>query len=222
MHHPTRRLGGRPEEFTTTRRPLANGGRAPRHGAGIRPPERPYTSAIIGARLVSFVVLRRRHAVVTKRQNGCTSLLEPSTSENNFLSPNLLVEPAADARLCCARALAHRHVAPRRPRSELFTWQRLRCPKGSCIGKRGEGRWWVWSPANSRTHFSEGQKDYQTIGTDSLIPFEPLRGGALGGPKEPVPIIAVLELTSLGPLGPDANSSSLRLKRARRAALGPV
>ena len=88
----------------------------------------------------------------------------PSTSENNFLSRNL-AEPVADAPLCCARAPAHRHVAPRRPRSELLTWQRLRCPKGSCIGKRGEGRWWVRSPANSRTSFSEGQKDYRKFDT---------------------------------------------------------
>ena len=84
----------------------------------------------------------------------------PSTSENNFLSRNL-AEPVADAPLCCARAPAHRHVAPRRPGSELFTWRRLRCPKGSCIGKRGEGRWWVRSPANSRTSFSKRQKDYR-------------------------------------------------------------
>ena len=88
----------------------------------------------------------------------------PSTSEKNFLSRNL-AEPVADAPLCCARAPAHRHVAPRRPGSGLFTWRRLRCPKGSCIGKRGEGRWWVRSPANSRTSFSEGQKDYRKIGT---------------------------------------------------------
>ena len=91
----------------------------------------------------------------------------PSTSENNFLSRNL-AEPVADAPLCCARAPAHRHVAPRRPRSELLTWQRLRCPKGSCIGKRGEGRWWVRSPANSRTSFSKRQKDYRKIGTGTL------------------------------------------------------
>ena len=88
----------------------------------------------------------------------------PSTSENNFLSRNL-AEPVADARLCCARAPAHRHAAPRRPRSELLTWQRLRCPKGSCIGKRGEGRWWVRSPANSRTSFSKRQKDYRKFDT---------------------------------------------------------
>ena len=88
----------------------------------------------------------------------------PSTSENNFLSGNL-AEPVADARLCCARAPAHRHAAPRRPRSELLTWQRLRCPKGSCIGKRGEGRWWVRSPANSQTSFSKRQKDYRTVGS---------------------------------------------------------
>ena len=85
-------------------------------------------------------------------------LWRPSTSENNFLSRNL-AEPVADARPCCARAPAHRHVAPRRPRSELLTWQRLRCPKGSCIGERGEGRWWVRPPANSRTSFLKGQKD---------------------------------------------------------------
>ena len=93
-------------------------------------------------------------------------LRRPSTSENNFLS-RILAEPAADARPCCARAPAHHlHVAARRPRSELFTftWQRLRCPKGSCIGKRGEGRWWVRLPANSRTSFSEGQKDYRKFG----------------------------------------------------------
>ena len=88
----------------------------------------------------------------------------PSTSENIFLSPNF-VEPVVDARLCCARAPAHRHVAPRRPRSGMFTWQRLRRPKISCIGKRGEGRWWVWSLANSRTSFSEGQKGDRTIGS---------------------------------------------------------
>ena len=136
-------------------------------------------------------------------------LWRPSASENNFLSRNL-AEPVANARLCCARAPAHRHVAPRRPRSELFIWQRLRCPKGPYIGKRGEGRWWVRSPANSRTSFSEGQKDFRKFDTDSLEPFEPLRGGASGGPKESVSIIAVLELTSLCPLRPDANSSSLR------------
>ena len=89
----------------------------------------------------------------------------PSTSENNFLSRNL-AEPVADAPLCCARAPAHRHVAPRRPGSELFTWRRLRCPKGSCIGKRGEGRWWVRPPAHSRTSFSKRQKDYRKFGTD--------------------------------------------------------
>ena len=128
----------------------------------------------------------------------------PSTSENNFLSRNL-AEPVADARLCCARAPAHRHAAPRRPRSELLTWQRLRCPKGSCIGKRGEGRWWVRSPANSRTSFSKRQKDYRTIGIESLKPFEPLRGGASGGSRDSIPIIAVLELTSLYPLRPPAD-----------------
>ena len=128
----------------------------------------------------------------------------PSTSENNFLSRNL-AEPVADAPLCCARAPAHRHVAPRRPGSELFTWRRLRCPKGSCIGKRGEGRWWVRSPANSRTSFSKGQKGYQKFDTDSLEPFELLRGGASGGPKEPVSIIAVLALTPPGPLRPPAD-----------------
>ena len=113
----------------------------------------------------------RAHAVVAKRQHGWAFYYvmynhswRPSTSENNFLSRNL-AEPVADARLCCARAPAHRHVAPRRPGSELFTWRRLRCPKGSCIGKRGEGRWWVRSPANSRTSFSKGQKDYRKIGT---------------------------------------------------------
>ena len=74
-----------------------------------------------------------------------------------FLSRNL-AEPVADAPLCCARAPAHRHVAPRRPRSELLTWQRLHCPKGSCIGKRGEGRWWVRSPANSRTSFQRDKR----------------------------------------------------------------
>ena len=94
----------------------------------------------------------------------------PSTSENNFLSRNL-AEPVADAPLCCARAPAHRHVAPRRPRSEFLTWQRLHCPKGSCIGKRGEGRWWVRSPANSRTSFSKRQKDYRKIGNGNLVPF---------------------------------------------------
>ena len=110
--------------------------------------------------------------VVAKRQNWWAAMTldvhhswRPSTSENNFLSRNL-AEPVADARLCCARAPAHRHAAPRRPRSELLTWQRLRCPKGSCIGKRGEGRWWVRSPANSRTSFSKRQKDYRKFGTE--------------------------------------------------------
>ena len=75
----------------------------------------------------------RSAAVVAKRQNGWATILvgpamtlhvhhlwRPSTSENNFMSRNL-AEPVADARLCCARAPARRHVAPRRPRSELFT-----------------------------------------------------------------------------------------------------
>ena len=86
------------------------------------------------------------HTVVAKRHHDWAFYYviynhswRPSTLENNFLSRNL-AEPVADARLCCARAPAHRHVAPRRPGSELFTWRRLRCPKGSCIGKRGEGR----------------------------------------------------------------------------------
>ena len=48
------------------------------------------------------------------------------------------------------------------------------------------------------------------LGTEPLEPLEPLRGGASGGPRDSVPIIAVLELTSLRPLRPDANSSSLR------------
>ena len=61
----------------------------------------------------------------------------PSTSENSFL-PRNLAKPVADARLCCARAPAHRHVvAPRRrPRSELFTWQRLRCDRPRAKGGR--------------------------------------------------------------------------------------
>ena len=127
----------------------------------------------------------------------------PSTSENNFLSRNL-AEPVADAPLCCARAPAHRHVAPRRPGSELFTWRRLRCPKGSCIGKRGEGRWWVRSPANSRTSFSKGQKDYRRR-YGLLVPFESSAEAVRGGTRIPVPIIAVLELTSLYPLRPPAD-----------------
>ena len=113
-------------------------------------------------------------------------------------------------RLCCARAPAHRHVAPRRPRSELLTWQRLRCPKGSCIGKRGEGRWWVRSPANSRTSFSKRQKDYRKFDTESLEPFEPLRGGASGGSRDSVSIIAVLALTSLYPLRPPGRRRASR------------
>ena len=112
----------------------------------------------------------------------------PSTPENNFLSPSL-VEPVADARLCCARAPAHRHVAPRRPISGLFTWRRLRCPKGSCIGERGEGRWWVRSPANSRTSFSEGQKDYRTIVAQFRV--QRPRDGTSGGHchRNKVPIV---------------------------------
>ena len=65
--------------------------------------------------------------VVAKRHHGwsgndvaCTSLVGTFQTENNFLSRNL-AEPVADAPLCCARAPAHRHVAPRRPGSELFT-----------------------------------------------------------------------------------------------------
>ena len=111
---------------------------------------------------------------------------------------------------------AHRDATPRRPRSGLFTCQRLRCPKGSYIGKRGEGWWWVRSPANSRTRFSEGQKDDRTIGTESLEPFEPLRGGASGGPKDPLPIISVLELTSPDPLRPPADGLPPRWNRAGR------
>ena len=198
-------VGTRPASPTRSRRvgerPSASGRR-----------DRPVSSAASG----------RLHGPVSSRQwwrNGriggllTTSyvhhLWRPSTSENNFLSRNL-AEPVAAARLCCARAPAHRHVAPWRPRSELLTWQRLRCPKGSCIGKRGEGRWWVRSPANSRTSFSKGQKDYRKFDTDSLESFKPLRGGASGGPKESVSIIAVLELTSLYPPRPDASSSFLR------------
>jgi hypothetical protein len=128
----------------------------------------------------------------------------PSTSENNFLSRNL-AEPVADAPLCCARAPAHRHVAPRRPGSELFTWRRLRCPKGSCIGKRGEGRWWVRSPANSRTSFSEGQKDFRKIDTlfrRQCPPEVPSRGRCT---RNKASAIAVLELTSPDPLRPPAD-----------------
>ena len=105
--------------------------------------------AALGARHLVWIAEVR--AVVAKRQNGwlgrqwccMASLLETfRASENNFLClptfwGRLLI---ADARLCCAKAPAHRHAAPRRPRSESFTWQRLRCPKGLCIGKRGEGR----------------------------------------------------------------------------------
>ena len=76
------------------------------------------------------------HTVVAKRQNwwagnaiACTSLVETFHFRKQFL-PRNLAEPVADARLCCARAPAHRNVAPRRPRSEFFTWQRRRCPKG--------------------------------------------------------------------------------------------
>ena len=96
-------------------------------------------------------------------------LWRPSASENNFMSRNL-AEPVAGARLCCARAPAHRHVAP-------------------------------------RTSFSKGQKDCRKIGTESLEPFEPLRGGASDGPRDSVPIIAVLELTSLCPLRPPAGAA---------------
>ena len=78
---------------------------------------------------------RNAKVVGRKATSHVHHLWGPSTSENNFLSRNL-AEPVADARLCCTRAPAHCHVARRRPGSELFTWQRLRCPKGSCIGKR--------------------------------------------------------------------------------------
>ena len=38
-------------------------------------------------------------------------------------------------------------------------------------GKRGEGRLWVRSPANSRTSFSRDKKDDRTIGSGNLVPF---------------------------------------------------
>ena len=70
-------------------------GRAPRHGAGIRPPEGrhvpsahhiPYTSAI-GARLVSFVVRRRRQLVVS----GARTAIRVTTAVSSLLKPRLLV-----------------------------------------------------------------------------------------------------------------------------------
>ena len=141
------------------------------------------------------------------KYNGPAMTLEehhswrPSTSENNFLSRNL-AEPVADAPLCCARAPAHRHVAPRRPGPSLFTWQRRRCLKGSCIDTRGEGRWWVRSPANSRTRFSERQKSYRKIGGVIVWLFESASGGGPDEVRITLPIIAVLEPTSPCPHRP--------------------
>ena len=59
----------------------------------------------------------------------------------------------------------------------------LRCPKGSCIGKRGEGRWWVRSPANSRTIFFRGTKGLSKD-WDQLSATVPL-GSAAPGPLRP-------------------------------------
>ena len=151
---------------------------------------------------------RTGHPVVAKRHHGWPLYYamynhswRPSSSEKNFL-PRNLAEPVADARLCCARAPAHRHVAPRRPGPALFTWQRRRCPKGSCIDTRGEGRWWVRSPANSRTRFSERQKSYRKIGGVIVWLFESASGGGPDEVRITLPIIAVLEPTSPCPHRP--------------------
>ena len=95
-------------------------------------------------RLVLFALLKAGNKVAARKQQGPTTgggvsggetpkwlgrqwrcldvhhSWRPFTSENNFMSRNL-AEPVADARLCYARAPAHRHAAPRCPRSELFT-----------------------------------------------------------------------------------------------------
>ena len=125
-------------------------------------------------------------------------LWRPSTSENNFLSRNL-VEPVADARLCCARASAHRHVAPRRPRSELFTWQRLRCPKARKVRASGSEVKDGGGYDHPLTHGPVFQRDKRIIESlipgfgDSSPPEVPSRGRYT---RNPVSIIAVLELTS--------------------------
>ena len=127
---------------------------------------------------------RNANHIGQKTTSHVHHLWRPSTSENNLclatLLSRLLVHGSAAVRGLRLIGTSRRRGA-RDPRSELLTWQRLRCPKGSCIGKRGEGRWWVRSPANSQTSFSKGQKDDQTIGTQSLEPFEPLRRGASVG-----------------------------------------
>ena len=59
-------------------------------------------------------------------------LWRPSTSENNSMSRNH-AEPVAGAWLCCARAPAHRHVAPRQPtkRNVFFV---IAFPPGTIYG----------------------------------------------------------------------------------------
>ena len=72
--------------------------------------------------------------------------------------PNL-AEPVADAQLCCVRAPAHRHVAPRRPRSKLFTRQRLHCPKGSSQIRRSRIQVTAGAAALTRTRWSRSLGD---------------------------------------------------------------
>ena len=59
------------------------------------------------------------------------------------------------------------------------------CPKGPCIGKRGEGRWWVRSPANSRTIFFKGTKGLSNGWLRVSVTVPP--GSAVPRPLHPKP-----------------------------------
>ena len=131
----------------------------------------------------------------------------PSTSENNFLSRNL-AEPVADARLCCARAPAHRHVAPRRPGSELFTWRCDCAARARFVPRpaRCKGGGGYAAPANTRTSFSRDERMIDSAVPAGLCRSDPHAEGRHGRRGDSGVSIAVLDPTCGGaPSAPPAD-----------------
>ena len=121
--------------------------------------------------------------------------------EKNPLLRSLAMS-VVSASLCGTMAQASRHAEPPRPEFGRFGRSWARSPKGSCRLRAREGGGRAGSERFVQTGQPGRQKDDRTIGIESPGPLERAPQGRSNGPKDSVPIIGVLELTSNNPLRP--------------------